>query len=228
MLRTLGESLITNHAQPDVALILLHGICGALSDHCFQMNPNNREPLFRALVNSQNKIGWHQLLKGRCSKQWTQIQDQHLLDDTDINNKKQSGDRWFKLTLHHTWTHLWKVWLNRNDDLHGRENDEKERKRIEQLRFRVLALYSKGDLLLACDKPIFDMPIDERMKLKSGELSTWVRLVTATVKRAIADAEQCLRETNHSITAFLATARPDPLTTDELVNELRPVPRMRP
>jgi hypothetical protein len=76
---------------------------------------------------------------------------------------------------------------------------------------------------------MFDLPIDERMKLKSGELSTWVQLVTATVKRAIADAEQYLRETNHSITAFLATARPDPLMmTDELVNELRPIPRMRP
>jgi hypothetical protein len=92
----------------------------------------------------------------------------------------------------------------------------------------VLALYSKRDLLLACDKPIFDVPIDERIKLKSGELSTWVRLVTATVKRAIADAEQSLHDTNHSITAFLAAARPDPLTTDELVNELRPVPRMCP
>jgi hypothetical protein len=134
-----------------------------------------------------------------------------------------------KLTLHHIWTHLWKVWLNHNDeDLHGRENDEKERKRIEQLRFRVLAVYSKQDLLLACDKPIFDMPINERMKLKSGELSTWVLLVTTTVKRAMADAEQHLCDTNHSITAFLATARPDPLTTDELVNELRPVPWMRP
>jgi hypothetical protein len=212
MLRTLGESLITNHTQPDIALIPLQGIRGALSNHRFQMNPNNREPLFRALVNSQNKIGWHQLLKGRFSKQWTQIQDQHLLDDIDIDNEKQSGDRWLKLTLHHTWTHLWKVWINRNDDRHGGENDEKERKRIEQLRFRVLALYSKRDLLLACDKPIFDTPIDERIKLKSGELSTWVRLVTATVKRAIADAEQSLRDTNHSITAFLATARPDPQT----------------
>jgi hypothetical protein len=69
------------------------------------------------------------------------------------------------------------------------------------------------------------------MKLKSGGLTTrtWVvRLVTATVKRAIADAEQCLRDTNHTITSFLAPARPDPLTTDELVNELRPVPRMQP
>jgi hypothetical protein len=53
-------------------------------------------------------------------------------------------------------------------------------------------------------------------------------LFLATVKRAIADAEQCLRDTNHTITAFLAPAQPDPLTTDKLVNELRPVPRMRP
>jgi hypothetical protein len=49
------------------------------------------------------------------------------------------------------------------------------------------------------------------MKLKSGELTTWVKLVTATVKRAIADAEQCLRDTNnHTITTFLTPARPDP------------------
>jgi hypothetical protein len=192
------------------------------------MNPNNREPIFRALVTSQNKIGWQHILKGRFSKQWTQIQGRHILDKPDIDSQKQSGDRWLTLTPHHLWTHPWQAWLLRNEDPRGHDNDEKERKRIDKLRFQIHALYSKQPLLLACDRPIFDLPIDERMKLKSGELTTWVKLVTATVKRAIADAEQHLRDTNHSITAFLAPARPDPLTTDELVNELRPVPRMRP
>ena len=84
------------------------------------------------------------------------------------------------------------------------------------------------DLLLACDKPIFDLPILERMKLHSRELETWVRLVTPTVKRALADAAQHLRETNFNITDYLTPARPDPMTTNELVNELRPVPRLRP
>jgi hypothetical protein len=88
-------------------------------------------------------------------------------------------------------------------------------------------LYSKQALLLACDKPIFDLPIHERMKLHSRELETWVRLVTPTVKRALADADQYLRDTNYTITDFLAPARPDPLTTNELVNELRPVPRLQ-
>ena len=44
LLRTLGETLTTYHTQLDLALILL------------QMNPNNSEPIFRALVNLQNSI----------------------------------------------------------------------------------------------------------------------------------------------------------------------------
>ena len=37
-----------------------------------------------------------------------------------------------------------------------------------------------------------------------------------------------LCNTNHTIPSLLAPARPDPLTTNELVNELRPVSRLRP
>ena len=54
--RTLGETLTIHHIQLDLALILIQGIQGALANPQFQMNPNNREPIFRALVNSQNKI----------------------------------------------------------------------------------------------------------------------------------------------------------------------------
>ena len=47
--------------------------------------------------------------------------------------------------------YLWQLWFALNDDLHGRENSEKEGERLEKLHPRVLALYSKVDLLLACD-----------------------------------------------------------------------------
>ena len=69
-------------------------------------------------------------------------------------------------------------------------------------------VFQSGYLLLACDKPIFELPIQERMNLHSHELETWARLVTLTVKRTLADAAQYLRETNHTITAFIAPARP--------------------
>ena len=92
---------------------------------------------------------------------------------------------------------------------------------------RVIALYTKQNLLLACDKPTFELPaIHDRRQLHSRELESWVCLVTPTVKSALADAAQYLRHINRTILDFLAPARPDPLTIDELVNELRPIPRM--
>ena len=88
------------------------------------MNPNNREPIFRALVNSQNSIvGWQHLLKGRFSNHWTQIQGRHILDDLERDQEKQLAGQWLKLILHHLWTHLWRLWLARNDDLRGRGHD---------------------------------------------------------------------------------------------------------
>jgi hypothetical protein len=67
----------------------------------------------------------------------------------------------------------------------------------------------KQDLLLASGKQIFELPIHVRMLLHSRKLETWVRLVTPTVKRALADAEQPLFDTNHTIMDLIAPARPD-------------------
>lgn len=97
--------------------------------------------------------------------------------------------------------------------MHGRKKNEKGCQHLEKLQPQILALHSKLDLLLACDykpdKPIFELPIKEGMKLRSRNLETWVRLVTSTVKQA--DAAQCLGDTNHTITTFfLAPALPDP------------------
>ena len=95
---------------------------------------------------------------------------------------------------------------------HGREKDEKERRRLERLQPRVLlALYSKVDLLLACDKPIFDLPtIQERVKLFSRELEPGYGLsLPLANERALADAAQYLCDNNHTITAFLTSVRPD-------------------
>ena len=52
--------------------------------------------------------------------------------------------------------------------------------------------------------------------------SILLQLVAPNVKRALADAAQYLRRANtkHTITSFLAPARPDPLTINELVNDL--------
>jgi hypothetical protein len=43
------------------------------------------------LVNSQSKIGWQHLLKGRFSKQWTKVQGRNTLEDPELDQEKQLG-----------------------------------------------------------------------------------------------------------------------------------------
>jgi hypothetical protein len=206
-----------------------YGVRGALHDPTFQMIAAHREPQFQYLVTAQNQIGWNHILKGRFSShRWLQCQQVHIYLDPDTNSTKQSGAQWLKRILNCMWTSLWQVWLIRNDDLHGRDRQQREKKRIEILLTpRVVALYAKADTLLAADKDIFEIPIQTRLTFPSGELSTWIKLVTPTVRRAIAiaNANEFIRLTNNTILPHLVP-RPHPMTLDKQVNELRPVPRM--
>jgi hypothetical protein len=185
----------------------------------------NREPGFHNLAVAQNQIGWQHILKGRFSHHWIQIQQYLINNQPDIGDTKQSGERWLRLVINQLWTSLWQVWQTRNNDLHGRDKTERERKRLEKLTPQVVALYDTVDRLLANDKIIFETPITERLKTPSRELETWIKLVKPTVKQAIADADAFILQTNHTLQTYLVT-RPDPLTTDELVNELQPIPCM--
>jgi hypothetical protein len=191
------------------------------------MDMTNREPRFKLLIQAQNLIGWNHLIKGRLTHHWIQCQQAHIYLDPDTDSTKQSGEIWLKRVLNCIWTALWTLWLIRNDDLHGRDRPEREKRRIEKLAPRVTALYAKADTLLVADRDIFAIPLTTRLTFPSGELHAWIKLVTPTVRRATRDAEESLRRTNHTLLPHLEP-RPDPLTRNEQVSELRPVPRMTP
>jgi hypothetical protein len=215
---------ITN-TQPDLTLILLQGVRGAIHNPEFQMDIATREPRFQYLVTAQNAIGWQHIMKGRFSHHWLQCQQAHIYLDPDIDETKNTGERWLKRIMNCLWTSLWTVWLSRNDDLHGRDRQKQEQKRIQKLIPRITALYKKADLLLAANRDIFSIPLHTCLTFPSGELKTWVKLVTPTIKRAIKDADNTLRRTNHTMFPYLVPHHA-PLTINEQVNELLTIARL--
>jgi hypothetical protein len=222
---SLNDTLHIQQTQPDLKLILMQGIRGGFTDPTFQMNTDNRETRFKYLIDAQNIIGWNQIFKGRFSHHWLQCQQVHIYLDPDTDSRKQSGEIWLKRILNCIWTSLWQVWLIRNDDLHGRDRQQREQKRIEKLAPRIIALYETSGSLLVTDRDIFAIPLHTRLTFPSGELKTWDKLVTPTVRKAISDARESLRRTNQSILPHIIQ-RPDPMTVNEQVNELCPISRL--
>jgi hypothetical protein len=64
---SLRKVLDNLNTQPDLKMILLLGISGALHNSTFELSTTEREARFEILVSSENDIGWYHLLRRRFS-----------------------------------------------------------------------------------------------------------------------------------------------------------------
>jgi hypothetical protein len=133
LIKDLKNTLQHTDMQPDLSLMIIQGIRGALLDPNYQMQEEQRKPRFKQIVKEQNQIGWNQLFKGRFSHKWVQCQHIHTQLEPGTDSTQQSGEIWLKRVLNRLWTSTWNVWLSRNDDLHGRDRKQREQKRLEKL-----------------------------------------------------------------------------------------------
>ena len=73
------------------------GIQGALQDDpLFDMPTTNREVSFELLVSSQNDMGWSHLLRGRFSRHWVQIQQDHMDHEHEVIPRNPQANAGFK------------------------------------------------------------------------------------------------------------------------------------
>jgi hypothetical protein len=209
-------------------MILLLGIQHALVNQDYTVSRDNREASFEMLVDSQNDIGWTHLLRGRFSHHWVQLQQAHINSEDEISSKKFTGQRWLQKVINNIWTHLYTAWKQRNADLHGIDPADKEQKSKAKLRPAILALYASAAKLDYMDKRLFELPLDDRLDLRSSEQVAWINIVTPTVRQAKAEAAHLLRHTQRDIREFLLRpAQIVPAAHAVQIDERRTIPRPR-
>jgi hypothetical protein len=120
---TLSGRLGMLETEPGVKIIFLHAFKSLLSTGNFLINNNNTKNYSaneQAVINSQSTIRWKQILFGRLSLEWLQIQDKHVAT-------------WATQVTKHTWQSLLALWLLQNKALQGdtfQENEATQRSRL--------------------------------------------------------------------------------------------------
>jgi hypothetical protein len=90
-----SPSMDTN---PYLSDILCHGVLLWFNQE--QYDPVSAPPRSRLLVQEHNAIGWHQLLHGSLSKEWSRHHDIHLAQKGQPDIKK-SGDQLSRSVIHY-------------------------------------------------------------------------------------------------------------------------------
>ena len=72
------------------------------------------DPDIQQAIIEQGQIGWIEMLLGKTSKKWMDIQEAYLQEI----ESSSSAERWSALLVFELWQVTWKLWLHRNEVLH--------------------------------------------------------------------------------------------------------------
>lgn len=96
-------------------------------------------------------------------------------------------------------------WIDRNEAVHGvQENEATSKRRMEAVE-RVKSLYSMKEEMSTNDWKILDMPLQRRLTHNTIRLVLWADLVTPTIKVCIKMQKERVSRGQLDIRAFVQT-----------------------
>ena len=164
------------HADPTITLLLSECLRSWLQDTSpsISLVPSVYQ---RALL-LQITIGIDQLFMGRFSSHWSRLQDQFLCSQ-GISSPKFSGVRLVSSTITVLWHHAHRLWLQRNQNLHGDNPATIEAAAYSQAQREVRALYllkpqvNPSDTILFYDSPEIHFTFSTTSIQLRNWLNTW-------------------------------------------------------
>mmetsp|Transcript_5532 Transcript_5532/g.8164 ORF Transcript_5532/g.8164 Transcript_5532/m.8164 type:complete len:185 (+) Transcript_5532:530-1084(+) len=111
------------------------------------------------------------------SKEWTRVQECHerrRQQETASHGRRVSWDvRAVRLVCEFNYD----LWNFRNDEVHGRTQQEARQKLRDSVEAKVKALYARHPILLARYPSVHSMPLAARLKKPTLVLQMWIKQV---------------------------------------------------
>jgi hypothetical protein len=169
------------------------------------------------LGQEQTMLGWGQLFRGRFTQKWAEIQQSFLLTLV-VDRRYFTGDLWVRKLINLFWKFSRSLWDARNLDRHGRSPLKNQAIRHNCLQATVHALYDSSPLMLAADRDIFFLPVEERLVADHhpDRIELWISRAKPVIVTSIEDATQAIKCTFKSVAdLFTRTCHRRTLLEDE-------------
>ena len=179
----LVETLTKQDTAIDLQNLLLEGIFSVIEGRDPDTIQVPETEAAVAVFNSQSKIGWPELFKGRLSKEWATRQQEFLGEF----KPKKNGNTWaisVAQELLSGWHNLWK---SRNEDRHGRDRQTKAAAERAQAIRELDQLYSlKGNVEPRLDW-ILATPLEQRKNLRTYHIRAFINCFGPILEESFKD-----------------------------------------
>ena len=142
--------------------------------------------LYHRLIEQQEHLGWHQILLGRFSTLWCDLQNSHLRRSPSTGGK-HSGTSWILSMILTIWTEVQSHWEVRNKVKHGDTEVTRLNSKFAQVLRETEALYKLKPTTLPCDQGVFypTFAIHQASITTYTDLCAWVNTWQPTIIRSV-------------------------------------------
>ena len=144
-----------------------------------QKNTNSKTNNYQKLIHAQNKIGWHQLLKGRITHDFVINHDTYA----NLNGHKMDGEQWSSKLIQSLWNYVLSLWKHRNDTLHASNTSSPWHNK--NLQDQVKALYNQKPHIDPSDQHALNKPLHTVLKYTNKQMERWLTITRPRVKAAL-------------------------------------------
>jgi hypothetical protein len=175
--------------------------------------------LYHRLILNQYKIGWNQLFLGRFVKEWSELQDDHLVAIKN-GDRKLTGRIWITGLITLLWEHIYKNWEERNANLHGHDANSREAALLLYAQSETAHLYDIRAQVLSRDTDLFYSTIEihyEKEPTSTG-LRQWLNTWQPVILASIAESKQKGLQGVRALTRFFQQVPSSSSTTTAASN----------
>jgi hypothetical protein len=141
---------------------------------------------------------WFQVIKGYLQNQWGIIQAKFFRDQ-GLVTRYNTGERRTSQLITFFWSQSHTLRKDRCASVHEpvAGNLDKSSARTRQVAQNYMTMaYANGPLMLAIDRRIFKIPLEERLQSRTSDVVAWTKTMLPVIRHSINEAQNQLR---HSI-----------------------------
>jgi hypothetical protein len=158
-------------------------------------------------------LGWYRVIKGYLHTKSAETKASFSATK-DSTQRYNTGERWTRHLITFFWTQSHTLWKDRCTSANALAADslDKSSARTRQTEQKHMTMaYASNPLMLAIDRRIVDIPLEERLQARTSDLVAWTKTLLPTIRLSITEAAQNQLHTGHQDirTYFYDTAEPE-------------------
>jgi exonuclease III len=207
-MRRLGKALKKFRTDPYLQKLIKQSLQEWLQNDFVDIIAEDYPDHYAAVIQTQQNIGWNQMVRGRWSSEWSYAQQRYLVRKKRVDNTIQdptgrnSGEQWLQKVINFLWDESLDLWKMRNEEQHGSDVKGIERAARKENGRKLDEIYAMRQFAEPNVQTLLGVDPTIHLEKPTWVVKNWIAMTYPVVKNSVRKAKEKAIQGMRSIKAY--------------------------